>query len=146
MAVLNLQEDGKIQMLYNKWWKSTGKCNKDDKTNSKASALGVENVGGIFVVLLAGLTLAVFIAMIEFMVKSKRNAAEDKVRIIIAPDIAETARRHRSSIEVFAVHVNIVCTFHNPLIQEMPLTLESFFTLSFYTCRKKFSVVANSFL
>ena len=78
MAVLNLQEDGKIQMLYNKWWKSTGKCNKDDK-NSKANSLGVENVGGIFVVLLAGLTLSVFTAIIEFIVKSKRNAAEDKV-------------------------------------------------------------------
>ena len=80
MAVLNLQEEGKIQMLYNKWWKSTGKCNADDMTSSKANSLGVENVGGIFVVLLAGLTLAVFIAMIEFMVKSKSNAAEDKVR------------------------------------------------------------------
>ena len=79
MAVLNLQEEGKIQMLYNKWWKSTGKCNADDKTNSKANSLGVENVGGIFVVLLTGLTLAVFVAMIEFIVKSRSNAAEDKV-------------------------------------------------------------------
>lgn len=82
MAVLNLQEDGKIQMLYNKWWKSTAQCNKEDK-NSKANSLGVENVGGIFVVLLAGLTLAVFIAIIEFMVKSKRNAREDKVNIVL---------------------------------------------------------------
>ena len=82
MAILNLQEDGKIQMLYNKWWKSTGKCNKDDKS-SKANSLGVESVGGIFVVLLAGLTLSVFIAIIEFIVKSKRNAAEDRVIILV---------------------------------------------------------------
>lgn len=80
MAVLNLQEDGKIQMLYNKWWKSTGQCNKNDKKDSKASALGVENVGGIFVFLIGGLSVAVVIAFIEFVWNSKTNASEDKVR------------------------------------------------------------------
>ncbi|CAG5135909.1 unnamed protein product [Candidula unifasciata] len=55
MAILALQENGKIQMLYNKWWKDTSTCSRDDTKESKANALGLENVGGIFVVLLAGL-------------------------------------------------------------------------------------------
>ena len=34
-------------MLYDKWWKNTGDvCNRDDKNKeSKASALGIENIG-----------------------------------------------------------------------------------------------------
>ncbi|XP_059153989.1 glutamate receptor ionotropic, kainate 2-like [Physella acuta] len=78
MAILELQEGGKIQMLYNKWWKDTGSCIREDTKESKANALGVENVGGIFVVLLVGLALAVVVAIIEFIYKSKENAYEDK--------------------------------------------------------------------
>ena len=80
MAILNLQEGGRIQVLYNKWWKSTGKCLRDDNKETKANALGVQNVGGIFVVLCVGLALAVFVAIIEFIWKSKQNAQEDRVR------------------------------------------------------------------
>ncbi|XP_064613530.1 glutamate receptor ionotropic, kainate 2-like isoform X2 [Liolophura sinensis] len=79
LAILELQEGGKIHKLYNKWWKNAGTCNRDDtKKDSKASALGVENVGGIFVVLLAGLAMAVIVAIMEFVWNSKKNAQEDR--------------------------------------------------------------------
>lgn len=47
LAILELQEKGVIQILYDKWWKNTGEvCHRDDKSKeSKASALGVENIG-----------------------------------------------------------------------------------------------------
>jgi hypothetical protein len=47
LAILELQEKGVIQILYDKWWKNTGDvCNRDDKSKeSKANALGVENIG-----------------------------------------------------------------------------------------------------
>lgn len=80
MAILELQENGRIQMLYNKWWKDTGTCVRDDDNKgSKANALGVQNVGGIFVVLMGGLTLAVIVAICEFVWKSRKNAREDRV-------------------------------------------------------------------
>ena len=79
MAILGLQENGKIQMLYNKWWKDTGTCVRDEDKGSKANALGVENVGGIFVVLMAGLALAIIVAICEFVWRSRKNAREDKV-------------------------------------------------------------------
>ena len=66
-------------MLYNKWWKSSGQCNANEKKESKASALGVENVGGIFVFLIGGLSVAIIIAFLEFVWNSKTNANEDKV-------------------------------------------------------------------
>lgn len=47
LAILELQEKGVIQILYDKWWKNTGDvCNREDKSKeSKANALGVENIG-----------------------------------------------------------------------------------------------------
>ena len=82
-AILILQEKGRIQMMYNKWWKNSGTCSHDDKKkDSKASSLGVENVGGIFVVLLGGLALAVIVAVFEFMWNSRKNTNSEKAQVI----------------------------------------------------------------
>ena len=57
-------------MLYNKWWKGGAKvCPKTDYDPSKASALNIVNIGGIFVVLLCGLTFAILVAIAEFCLK-----------------------------------------------------------------------------
>jgi glutamate receptor, ionotropic, invertebrate len=47
LAILELQEKGEIQMLYDKWWKNPGDtCTRNDKgKESKANALGVDNIG-----------------------------------------------------------------------------------------------------
>lgn len=72
-----------IQLLYNKWWKNTGDvCNRDDKKDSKASPLGVDNIGGVFVVLLAGLIMAIIVAICEFICHVKRNASVRKVSFV----------------------------------------------------------------
>ena len=51
---MELQEKGVIQILYDKWWKNTGDvCNRDEKSKeSKANALGVENIGELSIFLL----------------------------------------------------------------------------------------------
>nr|APC94260.1 ionotropic receptor 3 [Pyrrhalta maculicollis] len=80
LAILELQEKGEIQMLYDKWWKKSGDiCHRNDKgKESKANSLGVDNIGGVFVVLLCGLAFAVIIAIFEFCYNSKKNALNDK--------------------------------------------------------------------
>lgn len=57
-------------MMKEKWWRGNG-CPEED--SKEASALGVENIGGIFIVLAAGLVLSVFVAIAEFVYKSRRN-------------------------------------------------------------------------
>lgn len=47
---------------------------------SKANELSLANVGGVFVVLLAGMGLACLIAVFEFIWKSRKLATEDNVR------------------------------------------------------------------
>ncbi|XP_043850597.1 glutamate receptor ionotropic, kainate 1 isoform X2 [Dromiciops gliroides] len=71
IAILQLQEEGKLHMMKEKWWRGNG-CPEED--SKEASALGVENIGGIFIVLAAGLVLSVFVAIGEFIYKSKKNS------------------------------------------------------------------------
>ena len=70
IAILQLQEEGKLHMMKEKWWRGNG-CPEED--NKEASALGVENIRGIFIVLAAGLVLSVFVAIGEFIYKSRKN-------------------------------------------------------------------------
>ncbi|XP_044594078.1 glutamate receptor ionotropic, kainate 1-like isoform X1 [Cotesia glomerata] len=80
LAILELQEKGEIQMLYDKWWKTPGDtCMRTEKgKENKANALGISNIGGIFVVLLCGLAFAVLIAIFEFCYNSKRNSISER--------------------------------------------------------------------
>ncbi|XP_075989373.1 glutamate receptor ionotropic, kainate 2 [Anticarsia gemmatalis] len=78
LAILELQEKGVIQILYDKWWKNTGDvCNRDGK-DSKANPLGVQNIGGVFVTLLCGLALAIVVAILEFCWNTKKNATQGR--------------------------------------------------------------------
>uniref|UniRef100_A0AAX7VBT5 Glutamate receptor n=1 Tax=Astatotilapia calliptera TaxID=8154 RepID=A0AAX7VBT5_ASTCA len=75
IAILQLQEEGKLHMMKEKWWRGNG-CPEEE--SKEASALGVQNIGGIFIILAAGLVLSVFVAMGEFLYKSKQNAQLEK--------------------------------------------------------------------
>ncbi|XP_043673079.1 glutamate receptor ionotropic, kainate 2-like isoform X6 [Vespula pensylvanica] len=85
LAILELQEKGEIQMLYDKWWKSPGDtCMRTEKgKESKANALGVDNIGGVFVVLLCGLAFAVLIAIFEFCYNSRRHGPAERHELIV---------------------------------------------------------------
>lgn len=71
-AILLLQEKSAIQMLYNKWWSKDGThnefCPKHISDLSKASALNLVNIGGVFVVLLCGLVVALFVSINSLLV------------------------------------------------------------------------------
>ncbi|XP_046751513.1 glutamate receptor ionotropic, kainate 2-like [Diprion similis] len=58
-GILKLQEMGVLKDLEDKWWKQKGgggAC--DEKESSDGQPLGVDNVGGVFVVLLVGVALS----------------------------------------------------------------------------------------
>ncbi|KAM9456459.1 glutamate receptor ionotropic, kainate 1 isoform 1-T1 [Clarias gariepinus] len=71
IAILQLQEEGKLHMMKEKWWRGNG-C--PEENTKEANALGVENIGGIFIVLAAGLVFSVFVAIGEFIYKSRQNS------------------------------------------------------------------------
>ncbi|XP_077488889.1 glutamate receptor ionotropic, kainate 2-like isoform X2 [Amblyomma americanum] len=75
-TILRLQENGVLQMLKDRWWRvrdPAKRCPEDAGPESPGSAseLGLPKVGGVFVVLLAGLGLACLIAFAEFFFKAR---------------------------------------------------------------------------
>nr|WJJ63360.1 glutamate receptor ionotropic 2 [Pachyrhinus yasumatsui] len=69
-AVLHLGETGKLSELKEKWWKKEdldGEPCSNDGGEGKKDELGLANVGGVFVVLGAGIGLAFFFAIVEFL-------------------------------------------------------------------------------
>uniref|UniRef100_A0A670JSX1 Glutamate receptor n=1 Tax=Podarcis muralis TaxID=64176 RepID=A0A670JSX1_PODMU len=75
IAILQLQEEAKLHALKDKWWRSNG-CPEEE--NKEASALGIQNIGGLFIVLAAGLVLSVFVATLEFIYKLRKTAEREQ--------------------------------------------------------------------
>ncbi|KAK3097411.1 hypothetical protein FSP39_009413 [Pinctada imbricata] len=77
--ILRLQEAQEIQRLFNLWWKELdggGKCTEETKKIS--AALTIDNVGGVFVLLVGGCLAGLLVALFEFVWKARKNAREDK--------------------------------------------------------------------
>ncbi|XP_063292370.1 glutamate receptor ionotropic, kainate 4 [Pelobates fuscus] len=77
LAILQLQENNCLEDLKRKWWDG-GKCPKEE--DHRAKGLGMENIGGIFVVLICGLIAAIFMAMLEFL-WTVRNSEESEISV-----------------------------------------------------------------
>ncbi|GAA6102703.1 glutamate receptor ionotropic, kainate 1 isoform X1 [Tachysurus ichikawai] len=122
IAILQLQEEGKLHMMKEKWWRGNG-C--PEENNKEANALGVENIGGIFIVLAAGLVLSVFVAIGEFVYKSRQNS--DVEECIFFSELMEElgvsfrcrkAMRNRRRPRGKAVLTGVLCNSKRSLSKE----------------------------
>ncbi|KAK1126357.1 hypothetical protein K0M31_004995 [Melipona bicolor] len=88
-------------MLYDKWWKSPGDtCMRTEKgKESKANSLGVDNIGGVFVVLLCGLAFAVLIAIFEFCYNTRRNMPAERRAPISTPACSDSLQGISQSVQ-----------------------------------------------
>ncbi|XP_076352002.1 glutamate receptor ionotropic, kainate 2-like isoform X2 [Tachypleus tridentatus] len=79
-AILKLQEGGVLQMLKQRWWKNEEKyCVMEETSHSvSASELGLDNVGGVFLVLSTGLCVACLIVILEFTWKLRTIPVEER--------------------------------------------------------------------
>ncbi|EHH14612.1 hypothetical protein EGK_00568 [Macaca mulatta] len=75
IAILQLQEEDKLHIMKEKWWRGSG-CPEEE--NKEASALGIQKIGGIFIVLAAGLVLSVLVAVGEFVYKLRKTAEREQ--------------------------------------------------------------------
>ncbi|XP_039478210.1 glutamate receptor ionotropic, kainate 4 [Oreochromis aureus] len=105
LAILKLQEDNRLEILKRKWWDG-GKCPKEE--DHRAKGLGMENIGGIFVVLVCGLLVAIFMAVLEFvwMLRhapgNEQSVCEEMLRelqgIVLCRDSLQARRRRAASM------------------------------------------------
>ncbi|NXC89916.1 GRIK1 protein, partial [Cercotrichas coryphoeus] len=120
IAILQLQEEGKLHMMKEKWWRGNG-CPEED--SKEASALGVENIGGIFIVLAAGLVLSVFVAIGEFIYKSRKNSDIEQVEQTVPCHFLSPlfhADAAGSRLEWFVT----ICLSFNAIMEELGISLK----------------------
>uniref|UniRef100_UPI0037E8EA6C glutamate receptor ionotropic, kainate 3 isoform X1 n=1 Tax=Semicossyphus pulcher TaxID=241346 RepID=UPI0037E8EA6C len=75
IAILSILEDGRLHMLKEKWW-SGSSCL--DEERRETGPMGIQNLGGIFIVLASGLVLSVFVAIAEFVYKLRKTAEREQ--------------------------------------------------------------------
>ncbi|RXN23890.1 glutamate receptor kainate 4 isoform X1 [Labeo rohita] len=105
LAILKLQEENRLEILKRKWWDG-GKCPKEE--DHRAKGLGMENIGGIFVVLVCGLLVAIFMAVLEFVWMLRHtpgtelSVCEEMLRelqgIVLCQDSLQLRRRRGASV------------------------------------------------
>ncbi|NXE94394.1 GRIK1 protein, partial [Menura novaehollandiae] len=115
IAILQLQEEGKLHMMKEKWWRGNG-CPEED--SKEASALGVENIGGIFIVLAAGLVLSVFVAIGEFIYKSRKNSDIEQVSQPFPAFLCSW------EAEVWGHFLSHQCLSFNAIMEELGISLK----------------------
>lgn len=80
-AILKLQEDGKLRDLKDRWWIDNNggelQCN-DEEGGGDTPELGMDNVGGVFIVVGIGLFIAFIIG-----IYIRQIAIDEKVKFII---------------------------------------------------------------
>ncbi|XP_054706414.1 glutamate receptor ionotropic, kainate 2-like [Uloborus diversus] len=80
-GILKLQEEGILHDLKERWWKQKrggGRCTRESTSGGTVRELGLGNVGGVFVVLLAGVSMAVVVAGLEFLWKYRKVATHSQ--------------------------------------------------------------------
>ncbi|XP_041673599.1 glutamate receptor 1 [Drosophila eugracilis] len=71
LAVLTLKENGELIKLRNKWWYEKAECSTHKDGETSHSELSLSNVAGIFYILIGGLLVSVFVAILEYCFRSK---------------------------------------------------------------------------
>ncbi|KAJ1521640.1 hypothetical protein ONE63_003287 [Megalurothrips usitatus] len=86
-AVLKLQEEGDLTRLKQKWWREEddgSRCESlqtDGPSGTQSMKLGLDNVGGVFLVLMWGCIAAFFMAIFEFLWNTRTVAIENKISV-----------------------------------------------------------------
>ncbi|EPB68136.1 Ligand-gated ion channel [Ancylostoma ceylanicum] len=76
LAILYLQEKGELKRLENKWWYDRGQCDQGISDSGASSSLNLSKVAGIFYILMCGMVLSMLTALVEFVVRKKKENRE----------------------------------------------------------------------
>ncbi len=72
-AILRLGQLGRLDLFKKRWWVDNyneGRCSEIQTAESKQESLQLSHIGGIFILLLAGLALSLIVAVIENTISS----------------------------------------------------------------------------
>lgn len=84
--IIKLKEGGEMRDMYKKWWepefnekgeKYADDEKKDDKDGTKP--MGMDTVGGVFIVLIVGIAISLFLGFVEFLWAVRQTSIKFKV-------------------------------------------------------------------
>lgn len=79
-SIVELNEGGELQDLKNRWWNAEQPACAEQKDSALAtSELGIDKVGGVFVMLGVGVAIASVTAVLEFIWKSLKTSKDERV-------------------------------------------------------------------
>ncbi|KAF7262526.1 hypothetical protein EG68_00177 [Paragonimus skrjabini miyazakii] len=82
-AILKLQNNQVLANLKRKWWTEyniSEPCSLLKEQNKAPSPLGVEQVGGVFIMLLVGFMIGFIVAVVEFIIATRDQKRSDVLR------------------------------------------------------------------
>lgn len=78
-----MQEDGRLHKLKEKWWvennKATVTCESESASQGDTPELGMDNVGGVFLVLGVGVVVSIIVGIIDFFWNLRQISIDEKV-------------------------------------------------------------------
>ena len=77
--IIKLKEEQIIQSMYDKWWKQKKDVDCSGGKTQTTNPLTMQNVGGIFLVLIGGTFVGLLVAFGEFLWIARQNARKYKV-------------------------------------------------------------------
>lgn len=87
VGILNIMEDGRLHMLKEKWWSGDG-CSDDERRET--GPMGIQKLGGAFIVLACGLVLSVLVAVAEFVYKLRKTAGREQVCVPVGDAVSSS--------------------------------------------------------
>lgn len=76
-----MSEKGVLYTLKDKWFNSNEThCELDEKSAAEGTQFDMESVGGLFVVLIGGIIIAIIIGICEFLWNVQKIAVNEKVK------------------------------------------------------------------
>lgn len=82
LAVLTLTEKGDLTRLENRWWYESSECKGNQNpldVKEMQTSLTIDNVEGIFYILLGGLCVSMIVAIIDLTCRCYKETVRDKV-------------------------------------------------------------------
>lgn len=97
--ILELQQNGDMDILKHKWWPKNGQCDlySSVDTKQKGSALDIKSFAGVFCILAAGIVLSCFIAMLETWWNKRKGSRVPSKEVLVWELVTEWSQQQAIS-------------------------------------------------
>ncbi|KAL7074304.1 hypothetical protein ACQ4LE_006231 [Meloidogyne hapla] len=79
-AILKLQNERRLETCKERWWHRNEHAKECESSDDDSNGISVQNIGGVFLVILAGICISMLILLCEYIYYSRFQDANDVIR------------------------------------------------------------------